>query len=77
MVLPSLEQVTEQVAKLISILIGELSKQELHDELRTTHREYFRTSYLNPAIEMRLVGLTILGKPRSRNQNTTLLQKER
>lgn len=54
---------------------GSLSRQELQDILDITHREYFRSKYLNPAIEMELVGLTIPDKPRSGNQKYYLTEK--
>lgn len=54
---------------------GELSRQELQDLLNITHREYFRTQYLNPAIEMGIVQMTIPGKPTSGNQKYYLTDK--
>lgn len=45
----STEQVTEQVAGLIKILKGEMSRQEMQDKLGLSHRENFRSNYLKPA----------------------------
>ena len=48
-------QVNEPVEKLVAILIGEKSRDELMSMLDLKHREHFMDNYLNPAIERQLV----------------------
>ena len=43
--------------------------------LGLSNRDYFRKSYLQPAIEAGLVALTIPDKPTSRNQKYYLTEK--
>ena len=45
-----------------------LSTNEIMLRLGMTHKPTFRKNYLNPAIEMGLVEMTVPGKPRSRYQ---------
>ncbi|MGN1383525.1 MAG: Fic family protein [Eubacterium sp.] len=57
------------VQKLLDALGDEeLSAAELMDRLGLIHRPTFRKNYLNPALEMGLIEMTIPEKPRSRNQ---------
>ena len=51
------EQVTEQVQYLLKVLSGEMDRSELQEKLNLSHREYFRASYLQPAIEQGLVAM--------------------
>ena len=69
------EQVTEQVAKLIVILNNEMERQEMQDKLGLSHRENFRSNYLQPALEAGLVEMTIPDKPNSRLQKYRLSSK--
>ena len=64
-----------QVEKLVSALIGEMGRSELQELLSIKNRDYFRTDYLNPAINQGYVELTILDKPNSRNQKCRLTAK--
>ena len=41
---------------------------ELLDKLNLKSRETFRKNYLNPALEMNLIRMTVPDKPTSRNQ---------
>ena len=49
------EQVTEQVELLLKILDKEMDRQEIQRKLGLLHRENFRSNYLKPALELRLV----------------------
>ena len=55
--------------KLVNVLGNEvLTTNEIMLRLGMTHKPTFRKTYLNPAIEMGLVEMTVPGKPRSRYQ---------
>lgn len=69
------EQVTEQVKNLIAVFQNEHSRNELMDLLGLTHREHFRTEYLQRAIDLGLVELTIPDKPKSSKQKYRLTTK--
>ena len=69
------DHVSVQVEKLVSVLIGEMGRSELQELLSIKNRDYFRTDYLNPAINNGYVELTIPDKPNSRNQKYRLTAK--
>ena len=69
------DHASAQVEKLVSVLIGEMGRSELQELLSIKNRDYFRTDYLNPAINDRYVELTIPDKPNSRNQKYRLTAK--
>ena len=55
--------------RLVNVLGNEvLTTNEIMLRLGMTHKPTFRQNYLNPAIEMGLVEMTVPGKPRSRYQ---------
>ncbi|WP_280550455.1 Fic family protein [Halomonas sp. 11-S5] len=68
-------QVTPQVEKLLEVITGEHSRQELQQRLGLSDREYFRKTFLQPAIAEEVVELTIPDKPRSRLQKYRLTNK--
>ena len=70
-----LDHASVQVEKLVSVLIGEMGRSELQELLSIKNRDYFRTNYLNPAIDDGYVELTISDKPNSRNQKYRLTLK--
>ncbi len=65
-------QVNTQVAKLLSVLSGEHSRQELQQMLGLKDRENFRKNYLQPALEKGYIERTIPEKPNSKNQKYRL-----
>src|SRR5690606_20107797 len=67
--------VTMQVEQLILGLSGVLTRDELQSKLRIKNRDYFRKSYLNEALQLGLIELTIPSKPTSRNQKYFLTAK--
>lgn len=69
------DHASAQVKKLVSILVGEMGRSELQELLIIKNRNYFRTDYLNPAIDNGYVELTILDKPNSQNQKYRLTAK--
>ncbi len=68
-------QVTPQVAQLLGVLKGEMSRDELQEQLKLKDREYFRKSYLIAAIELSLIVRTLPDKPNSKYQKYRLTQK--
>lgn len=52
------DHASAQVEKLVSILIGEMGRSELQELLSIKNRDYFRTDYLNPAINNGYIELT-------------------
>lgn len=68
-------QVTMQVEQLILGLVGVLTRDELQAKLKIKNRDYFRKSYLNEALQLGLIELTIPDKPTSRNQKYRLTRK--
>ncbi len=67
------EQVTEQVQKLISLLEDkEYPANEMMALVQMKHRPTFSENYIKPALENKLLEMTIPDKPRSKNQKYRL-----
>lgn len=64
------ENVSEYVKKLLNVMEYEVpyTATTLMELLGLRSKESFRKNYINPAIELQLVQMTIPDKPRSRNQ---------
>lgn len=54
---------------------GEMDRELLQQLLDISHREYFRSSFLVPALEAELMELTIPDKPNSSKQKYRLTSK--
>lgn len=67
-------QVTPQVARLLQVLIGEMSREEIQRALGLQDRKSFRARYLSPAVVEGLIEMTIPGKPNSRLQKYRLTE---
>ena len=67
--------VTAHVRKLIQVISGEMSRPDLQDKLNLKHRTNFRENYLIPALELKLIEMTIPEKPKSKNQKFRLSNK--
>ena len=65
-----IRQMNDYVKKLLDVMEFDISYNtvELLDKLNLKSRETFRKNYLNPALEMNLIQMTIPDKPTSRNQ---------
>jgi Fic family protein len=61
-------QVTPQVVKLLQILIGSMSREQLQQQLGLADRKSFRQAYLQPALEQGLIEMTLPDKPQSKLQ---------
>ena len=76
----STPEVTQEVApevRLLSVLTGEMTRQQLKEALGLKDDEHFRKAYLLPALEAGLVEMTIPDKPRSSKQKYRLTDKGR
>ncbi len=77
MILRALEQsltpqVTPQVAELLVILKGEMSREEIQQALQLQDRKSFRERYLRPALSAQLIEMTLPERPNSRLQKYRL-----
>ena len=69
-------EVTPEV-RLISVLTGEMTRQQLKEALGLKDDEHFRKAYLLPALDVGLIEMTIPDKPRSSKQKYRLTDKGR
>ena len=63
--------------RLLSVLTGEMPRQQLKEALGLKDDEHFRKAYLLPALEAGLIEMTIPEKPRSSKQKYRLTDKGR
>lgn len=68
-------QVTPQVERLIIMMNGEQSRDEIQAHLELNDRKSFRELYLKKALELGLIEMTIPEKPSSRLQKYRLTHK--
>jgi ATP-dependent DNA helicase RecG len=71
-------EVTPEVApevRLIQVLAGEMTRQQLQGALGLKDDEHFRKTYLQPALEAGLIEMTVPDKPRSSKQRYRLTPK--
>ncbi len=72
----STPEVTPEV-RLLSVLAGEMTRQQLKEALGLKDDEHFRKAYLLPALDAGLIEMTIPDKPRSSKQKYRLTDKGR
>jgi Fic family protein len=84
MILDTLTSSTPEVAlevtpevRLLSVLAGEMTRQQLKEALGLKDDEHFREAYLLPALEAGLIEMTIPDKPRRGRQKYRLTDKGR
>ena len=65
-------EVTPEVMKVVAVLDGEASRQELQQALGLKDNEHFRRTYLQPALVAGVVEMTLPGKPKSSKQRYRL-----
>ncbi|MDT8443158.1 MAG: Fic family protein [Desulfuromonadales bacterium] len=70
------QEVTPEV-RLLSVLAGEMTRQQLKEALGLKDDEHFRKAYLLPALDAGLIEMTIPDKPRSSKQKYRLTDKGR
>jgi len=61
-------QVTPQVKRLLEVLQGEMTRDELQIKLGLKDRKSFHEYYLQPALKQHWIEMTLPDKPNSRNQ---------
>ena len=61
-----------QVARLLNVLVGEMSREELQSALDLQDRKSFRELYIQSALTGQLIEMTIPEKPNSRLQRYRL-----
>ena len=65
------QEVTQEVTtevRLVSVLAGEMTRQQLQQALGLKDDDHFRTAYLQKALEAGLIEMTVPDKPRSSRQ---------
>ena len=67
-VTPEVLQELSPAQRLVRVLEGEMTRQQLQDALGLKDDEHFRRAYLQPALDAGLIEMTIPGKPRSSKQ---------
>lgn len=70
-------EVTAEVRALLLAQEGEMKRSELQAQMGLAHDEHFRQAYLIPALEARMIEMTIPDKPRSRLQKYRLTAQGR
>ena len=69
------DQVTEQIGpevRLLRMMLGEMTRQQIQEALGLKHRDHFSEAYLLPALQVGLIEMTIPDKPRSNRQHYRL-----
>ena len=64
----SAPEVTPEVMKLLKQLKSEMSRGDLQGAIGLRDAEHFRKSYINPALEIKAIEMTIPEKPTSSKQ---------
>ena len=64
-------QVTPEV-RLLRVLSGEMTRQDIQEALGLKHRDHFNQAYLLPTLQAGLIEMTIPDKPRSSKQRYRL-----
>lgn len=65
-------EVTTEVERVLRVLVGEMSRQELQEGLALKNDEHFRKAYLLPALRAGLAEMTLPDTPRSSKQRYRL-----
>ncbi len=70
-------EVTGEVQRLLTVLVGEMKRTDIQQALALRHEDYFREAYLVPALTTGVIEMTIPGKPTSSKQKYRLTPKGR
>jgi ATP-dependent DNA helicase RecG len=68
-------EVSGEVKKIVFVLEGKMKRSEIQNILQLKHDDYFRVHYILPALELRVIEMTIPDKPKSKNQKYRLTKK--
>ena len=69
------DQVSDQVKLLLHTMNGEMVLSEMMDLLGLKHHHYFRLNFLNPALKLGLISMTLPNTPKSPHQRYYLTEK--
>jgi predicted HTH transcriptional regulator len=61
--------------RLVLIVVGEMSRDEIMFKLDLRHRQHFQKNYIEPSIKEKLIEMTLPDKPTSKNQKYRLTRK--
>ena len=65
-------EVTPEVRKMLSIMIGEMTRREIQEKLGLRDENHFRKNYHQVGVKLSLIEMTIPDKPRSSKQKYRL-----
>ncbi|MBU4316218.1 MAG: hypothetical protein KKF30_02965 [Proteobacteria bacterium] len=68
-------EVTPEVRRMLSVLMGEMTRREIMNAMGLSDEKHFREHYQQAAIRFRLMEMTIPEKPKSRLQKYRLTSK--
>ena len=68
-------EVTGEVRRLLKVLAGEMKRTDLQKALNLRHEDSFRETYLVPALESKMIEMTVPSKPKSSKQRYRLTAK--
>ena len=74
---PEVAPVVTPEVRMLPVLVGEMSRQQLKEALGLKDDEHFRKAYLLPALEAGFIEMTVPDKPRSSKQKYRLTDKGR
>jgi ATP-dependent DNA helicase RecG len=66
---------TADVKRLLAIIHGEMTRDQMKELLGLQHNEYFRKAYIVPALDQGFIEMTIPDKPKSPSQKYKLTKK--
>jgi ATP-dependent DNA helicase RecG len=65
-------EVTGEVDRLLRVVVGEMTRQQIQAALGLKSEAHFRTAHLKPALQAGVVEMTLPDKPNSRLQRYRL-----
>ena len=68
-------EVTGEVSKVIMVLKGEMKRTEIQATLQLKHDDYFRTHFILPALELKVIEMKFPDSPHHPNQKYRLTRK--
>jgi ATP-dependent DNA helicase RecG len=68
-------EVTGEVRKLLTVLVGEMKRADIQQALALRHEDYFREACLVPALTAGIIEMTLPDKPTSSKQKYRLTDK--
>jgi ATP-dependent DNA helicase RecG len=68
-------EVSGEVKKVVKVLKGEMKRSEIQAALQLKHDDYFRTEYIIPSLEMKIIEMTFPDSPNHPDQKYRLTKK--